>query len=145
MVAVIPPAARPPKLHWVLYPKYLDASVLRGKSYPEAPAQELLEAGKPLTPETCGLQYVDGLTSRPSGSHRIAVFWDKFGSGHNSEALPFSGHTVMFMDGHTEIIATDDWPSFLADQQPAWAAIRRGASPSPAWIRNRPAWMGSEP
>ena len=99
----------------LLYPALLDANVLRGKTYPEAPAQLLLEAGQPLTPATCGWEYVDGLTIQPTGQNRVALFWDKFGSGHNSEALPFSGHTVMFMDGHTEIIATDDWAQFLAD------------------------------
>ena len=44
----------------LLYPKYLHANVLRGKTYPEAPAASLLDSGQPLTPETCGWHYVDG-------------------------------------------------------------------------------------
>jgi hypothetical protein len=118
----------------LLYPEYLDASVLRGKTYPEAPAQQLLESGKPLTPETCGWHYVDGLTMPKNGSSCIAIFWDKFGSDHNSGILPEGGHSVTFMDAHGEVIREADWPRFIAEQEKAWAAIRRGETPPTPWV-----------
>jgi hypothetical protein len=62
----------------LLYPNDLPARILRGKTYPEGPAKQLLEAGQPLTPETCGWQYIEGLTVQKHGSGRIALFWDKF-------------------------------------------------------------------
>jgi catechol 2,3-dioxygenase-like lactoylglutathione lyase family enzyme len=111
----------------LLYPKYVDASVLRGKAYPEEPAKRLLEAGKPLTPETCGWHYVDGLTlPKGGGSSQVAIFWDKIGLGHNSEYLPDGGHSVTFMDAHGQVIKESDWRRFIAEQEKAWAAIRRG-------------------
>ena len=122
----------------LLYPEYLDASVLRGKTYPEEPAKQLLESGKPLTPETCGWHYVDGLTLPNGGSSRIAIFWDKIGLGHNSEYLPSPGHSVTFMDAHGKVIWESDWPRFIADQEKAWDAIRRGESPPMPWVPDEP-------
>ncbi len=117
----------------LLYPEYLDASVLRGKAYPEEPAKLLLESGKTLTPETCGWHYVDGLRLRP-GSSNIAIFWDKIGLDHFSGTLPDGGHSVTFMDAHGQVISENDWPRFLAEQQKAWDAIRRGETPPAPWV-----------
>jgi hypothetical protein len=119
----------------LLYPKYLDAKILRGKTFPEGPAAKLLASGKPLTPETCGWHYVDGLTM-PQGSvwRNVAIFWDKVGLGHNSERLPDGGHTVCFMGGDSRVINQADWRRFLADQEKAVAAIRRGEVPPGPWV-----------
>lgn len=118
----------------LLYPAYLPASVLRGKTYPEGPARQLLESGMPLTAATCGWHYVDGLTLPASGSSRIAIVWDKIGLGHNSEYLPRPGHSVTFMDGHGQVIWESDWRRFIADQSKAWDANRRGVTPPEPWI-----------
>ncbi len=120
----------------LLYPDYLSAEDLRGKTYPVGPAKELLEAGQPLTPETCGWHYIDGLTQNNAPSHRIAIAWDKIGLGHSSERLPEGGHSVVFMDAHGQVIKEADWPRFLAEQENAWAAIRRGETPPMPWVPN---------
>ncbi len=121
----------------LLYPDYLPASVLRGKAYPEGPAKELLESGKPLTPETCGWRYVDGLTLpgwSGTATSRVALFWDKIGLDHNSGVLPEGGHSVTFMDAHVQVVKEADWPRFVVEQQKAWAAIRRGDEPPVPWV-----------
>jgi hypothetical protein len=118
----------------LLYPDYLDANVLRGKAYPEGPAKQLLESGQPLTPETCGWQYVDGLTLQKGMTSRIALFWDKIGLDHFSGYLPRGGHSVTFMDAHGQVINEAHWPQFIAEQEKAWAAIRRGETPPTLWV-----------
>ncbi len=118
----------------LLYPDYLPASVLRGKAYPEGPAKELLESGKPLTPETCGWHYVDGLTLPSGGGSRIALFWDKIGLDHFSGYLPHGGHSVTFMDAHGQVINEADWPRFIAEQEKAWDEILHGETPPPTWL-----------
>jgi hypothetical protein len=118
----------------LLYPKYLEADVLRGKTYPELPTKNLLESGKPLTPETCGWRYVDGLTMQTGLNGYIAIAWDKIGLGHNSEYLPHGGYSVVFMDAHGQAIRESDWPRFIAEQERAWEAIRRGDTPTAPWV-----------
>jgi hypothetical protein len=118
----------------LLYPEYLEASVLRGKTYPEGPAKQLLESGRPLTTETCGWHYVDGLTMPKGMSSKIVIFWDKVGLGHFGEYLPHGGHSVTFMSAQGQVISEADWPRFIAEQERAWKAIRRGETPEPPWI-----------
>ncbi len=118
----------------LLYPQFLDANTLRGKTVPEDVVAKVLKSGRPLTPTTCGWQYVDGLTLPRQNTGRIAIFWDKVGLGHNGERLPSGGHSVGFMDGHTCGISEADWPRFLAEQETAWSAIRRGEEPTPPWL-----------
>jgi len=67
--------------------------------------------------------------SWPAGSRCIALFWDKIGLGHNSDRLPSGGHTVVFLDCSSHVINEADWPRFLADQEKAVAALRRGEKP----------------
>jgi hypothetical protein len=115
----------------LLYPDLIDAGTLRGKAYPEAPARQLLESGQPLTPETCGWHYVDGLVMQRSVCTRIAIAWDKIGLDHNSGLLPHGGHSVIFMDGSEHVVCEADWLRFIAEQAPAWETIRRGGIPNP--------------
>ena len=118
----------------LLYPEYLPAGVLRGKRHPEDLARQLLKSGKPLTQETCGWHYVDGLTLPESNGSRIAIFWDKVGSDHFSGTLAEGGHSVTFMDAHGQVIREAEWPRFIAEQEKTWAAIRRGEIPPPIWV-----------
>jgi hypothetical protein len=118
----------------LLYPKDLTASVLRGKTYPEGPAKQLLEGGEPLTPETCGWQYVEGLSTESAEIGNIALFWDKFGSDHFSGLLPHGGHSVTFASGYQQVIREADWPRFITEQEKALTSIRRGETPSPPWV-----------
>lgn len=104
----------------LLYPKYIEAEILRGKTIRGDDAFKLLESGRRLTPETCDWHYVEGLTNRDDG--RIAIFWDKVGLGHNGERLAGGGHSVGFVNGHTEIISAADWPAFLKEQKELLAA-----------------------
>lgn len=114
----------------LLYPTYyVDANVLRGKTVPEEKVKERLLAGKPLTPDTCGWQYIDGLTLPTNGSSHIAILWDKVGLDHFGGLLPYGGHSVLFMDGGGRVIDEADWDRFIAEQQKAWDAIRRGEKP----------------
>ncbi|HTU24726.1 MAG TPA: hypothetical protein VMF30_04985, partial [Pirellulales bacterium] len=123
----------------LLYSECVGASLLLGKGYPEEPARKLLESGQPLTPETCGWHYVDGLRQQkdPRVNSRVAIVWDKFGSDHNSGLLPEGGHTVVFMDGSEKVIGGQDWGRFIADQEKAWDAIRKGEDPGEPWIPDR--------
>ena len=59
----------------LLYPKYADASLLCGKTVAVGVTRDRLEGGLPLTPETCGWHYVEGLTLKDD--KRIALVWDK--------------------------------------------------------------------
>jgi len=123
----------------LLYSESIDAALLRGKAYSEEAAAKLLVSGQPLTPETCGWHYVEGFSVQRSGSLRrsyrnIAVFWDKIGLGHNSERLPNGGHTVMFLGGRSAIVNEADWPRFVAEQEKAVAAIKRGETIQPSWV-----------
>lgn len=99
----------------------IDANLLRGKTVAESVVQDRLNAGELLTPDTCGWHYVEGL--RRGDDSRIALFWDKVGLGHNGQRLPGGGHSVGFVDGHTDIIPGDEWEQFLTEQQELFAAI----------------------
>jgi len=120
----------------LLFPKYdVDANVLRGKTVPLDVVQRLLEAGQPLTPDTCGWHYVDGLVMSDRFSSYIAILWDKVGLDHNGGRLPHGGHTVLFMDGGSRVIRVSDWDRFLSEQQKAWNVIRRGEALTVApWV-----------
>lgn len=98
-------------------------AILRGKTVPESVVKERLEAGLLLTPETCGWHYVEGL--RKDDDHRLALFWDKVGLGHNGERLSGGGHMVCFVDCHVEYIPGRQWQAFLAEQERLRAKLKR--------------------
>jgi hypothetical protein len=107
----------------LLYPKYADAYLLRGKTVSEEVVQGVLDRGERLGPETCGWHYVEGLTL--NDDPRLAIFWDKIGLGHNGERLPPGGHWVMRFHHQREYIAGPDWEAFLQEQKKLLA--ERGA------------------
>jgi hypothetical protein len=98
----------------LLYPKYADENLLRGKSVPLETVERLLKQGKRLTPDTCGWHYVEGLTD--GDEHELAILWDKAGLNHNGRYLRHGGHEVTFLDGHSEYIPEAEWAAFLKNQ-----------------------------
>ena len=109
----------------LLYPEYADANLLRGKTVPEAVVQAAFDRGEPLGPETCGWQYVEGL--RTDDDHKLALFWDKAGLGHNGERLPVEGNWVYFVDGDNKFVPAAGWAGFLAEQRQLLKARRKPA------------------
>jgi hypothetical protein len=107
----------------LLYPQFVEAEILRGKTIRGEKAIQLLESGHHLTPETCDWHYVEGLTTDDDG--RIAIFWDKIGLGHNGERIFGGGHSVGFVNGNTAFINGANWPSFLQEQQDLLAARKK--------------------
>jgi hypothetical protein len=107
----------------LLYPKYIDADTLRGKTVPEDVVQRTLNSNGRLDPSTCGWHYVEGLTQ--SDDPRLAIFWDKEPLGHNGELNPDGGHWVHFVRGFgsREYVAGSRWEMFLAEQD----ALRKQA------------------
>lgn len=97
----------------LLYPKYADANLLRGKTAPDAVVQSTLDRGDRLGPGSSGWHYVEGLTVKDDP--RLALFWDKVGLGHNGERA--DGHVVYFTNFDNKFIAEADWAKFLEEQQ----------------------------
>ncbi len=57
-----------------------------------------LESGQPLSPETCGWHYTEGL--RKHDDPRLALFWDKTtGLSRFDARLSDHGHFVYFVSG----------------------------------------------
>ncbi|HZU36861.1 MAG TPA: hypothetical protein VFA18_13160 [Gemmataceae bacterium] len=104
----------------LLYPKYADAYLLRGKTVPWEKAQSLLEAGQKLGPDSCSWHYVEGLRLDDDG--RLALFWDKLGLGHNGQRNPDGGAWVYFINFDSHYVSGSEWPAFLADQERLKAA-----------------------
>ena len=99
---------------------HADPNLLRGKSVPESVVREILESGCLLGPESCGWNYVEGLTLADDG--RLAIFWDKAGLDHNGRRMSGGGHIVYFLHGFREHITADKWPQFLKEQKRLHAA-----------------------
>lgn len=95
------------------------AYLLCGKTGSESVAQEILNQGKRLGPDTCGWNYVEDL--RSDDDPRLAQFWDKEGLGHNGQRLSDGGHIVMFVSGISEYIPATQWDEFLAEQKELFA------------------------
>lgn len=99
----------------LLYPKYANAYLLRGKTVPLEVVQAALDRGERLGPDTCGWHYVEGL--RQDDDNHLALFWDKVGLGHNGQRLRGGGHEVTFVPFSSEHIPEARWEAFLAEQQ----------------------------
>lgn len=111
----------------LLYPKYIDAYTLSGKSVPLAQVEAALARNGRLSPDTCGWHYVEGL--RSNDNPELALFWDKAGLGHNGERLAGGGHVVCRLDYGHDYISASQWPAFVARQQELLAA--RNQQPGP--------------
>jgi len=100
----------------LLYPRYVDAEVIRGKTVPTQVVQSILDRGERLGPDTCGWHYVAGL--RSDDDPRLALCWDKVGLRHFGERLSDGGHFVIFVNPtHVEYIEGAKWAEFLEEQK----------------------------
>ena len=109
----------------LLYPKYADASLLRGKTVPEKVVKAILAQGKRLGPKTCGWHYVEGFNLKDDP--RLAIAWDKARLGHNGELKPRFGTNVLFVNLGSECIPEEKWDAFLKEQQALLAAREKKA------------------
>ena len=98
----------------------IDGWYLCGKTKSPTVAQEILERGELLGPDTCDWHYVEGLTL--SDDPRLALVWDKVGLGHNGQRLPRGGHSVWRLGGGEEVISGSEWQEFLDEQARLMAA-----------------------
>jgi len=96
--------------------------LLRGKIVPLEVVRPILERGELLTPETCGWHYVEGL--RMDDDHRIALFWDKAGLGHNGQRLN-GWRDVTLINGMNDSIKDSEWDDFLAEQETLVAEAKK--------------------
>jgi hypothetical protein len=114
----------------LLYPRYADANLLRGKTVPLTVVQATLDRGERLGPQTCGWHYVPGL--RLDDDPSLALAWDKAGLGHNGERLPQGGHYVLFLGVGVDHVPASKWEAFLQEQERLWAVrpkARQGLKP----------------
>ena len=94
----------------LLYPKYLDEDILRGKTIPLDMVEKRLKNGQKLTASSCGWHYVEGLTK--TDDPRLGLIWDKVGLGHNGERLSEGGHNVIFVNCISRYIKGKHWDEF---------------------------------
>jgi hypothetical protein len=94
---------------------YVDAYVLRGMTVPERTVRSILEGGGLLGPESCGWQYVPGLTRADDPG--LALLWCKSPLGHNGQRSKGGGRQVVFSGRGIEWISGDKWPAFLQRQK----------------------------
>jgi hypothetical protein len=116
----------------LLYPKYIDADTLRGKTVPLEVVEYVLKQGKRLGPDTCGWHYVEGITDKDDPE--LALVWDKAGLGHNGERLSGGGHDVVFRYG-VRYVSGADWPEFMKKQEELLA--KRKQQPSVGSIKGK--------
>ena len=93
----------------------VDPYTLRGMIVPEKTVRRIFKAGQLLGPETCGWQYVPGLTSADDPG--LALLWCKSALGHNGERTKDGGRQVVFIGTGPEWISGDKWPAFLQEQK----------------------------
>jgi len=91
------------------------ADLLCGKSGSASAAQELLDSGRLLVPDTCGWNYVEGL--RLDDDRDLALFWDKEGLNHWGGRLSGGGHVVTFVGGSSRHVPASEWDQFLDEQK----------------------------
>jgi hypothetical protein len=80
----------------------------------------MLERGELLGPETCGWNYVEGLSL--DSNPKLALFWDKEGLSEIGARLPEGGHFVSYINLPYEYVPASKWNSFLAEQRRLLAA-----------------------
>jgi hypothetical protein len=108
------------------------AYLLAGKSAPVENAEEILASGQLLDPKSCSWHYVHGL--RRSDDSRLALFWDKVGSGHHGERMTGEGHNVWFIGGRYRWVSAEEWPEYMKEQE---ELLPKRPGISPAVFRQR--------
>jgi hypothetical protein len=68
---------------------YIDPDTLRGMTVPEQTVRRILQGGGLLGPESCGWQYVPGLTR--ADDLGLALLWCKSPLGHNGQRTKNGG------------------------------------------------------
>ncbi|MFL5339827.1 MAG: hypothetical protein ACJ8F7_06725 [Gemmataceae bacterium] len=96
-------------------PELVTANVLRGRAGPEA--------GEPLTPQSSGWHYAEGL--RRFDDSRLALAWEKAAPSCSDALLFGKGRFVVSVGGVAEYVLAERWETFLAEQERLRAAIRR--------------------
>ena len=95
---------------------YLDAYTIRGMTVPENTVRRILDSGGLLGPDSCGWQYVEGLTE--ADDPRLALLYCKQALGHNGQRTKDGGRQVVFVgSGGIRWISGEKWPSFLKEQK----------------------------
>jgi len=97
----------------LLYPRDANAYLLSGKIAPPEQTETVLVSGGTLTPETCGWNYVEGLTNKDNPE--LALFWCKEPLGHNGDIR--DGFVVWKVSGSKEYVSLADWEDFLNRQE----------------------------
>lgn len=94
---------------------YIDAYTLRGMTVPEKTVRAVLAGGKLLGPDSCGWQYVPGLTRADNPD--LALLWCKAALGHNGQRTEDGGRQVVFIGRGIEWVSGGKWPAFLEEQK----------------------------
>ncbi len=93
----------------------IETHTLRGMTVPERTVRRILEGGGFLGPESCGWQYVPGLTQADDPG--LALLWCKSPLGHNGNRTRDGGRQVVLVGRGIEWVSGDAWPAFLQKQK----------------------------
>ncbi len=93
----------------------IEPYTLRGMTISEETVRRILEDGKLLGPDSCGWNYVEGLTQ--ADDSRVAILWCKQPLGHNGEWTKGGGRQVVYVGGNIEWVSGNKWSAFLEEQE----------------------------
>jgi hypothetical protein len=82
---------------------------------PEKVVQGIHDKGGRLGPDSCGWQYVPGLTRADDPA--LALLWCKAALSHNGRRNKDGGREVVYIGGVKGWISGDRWPAFLEGQK----------------------------
>jgi hypothetical protein len=99
----------------LLRSNYVDPDTLRGMTVPLETVRRRLEEHKPLDADSCGWQYIEGLTE--ADDPEIAMLYCKQALGHNGQRTKDGGRQVVFVDTEIRWVSGQEWPSFLEKQR----------------------------
>jgi hypothetical protein len=91
------------------------ADLLRRRDVSEDVVRQILKSGSLLDPQTCGWNYVEGLSLKSDPN--LALFWDKEGLSEIGMRLSEGGHFVSFVSHAYEYIPASRWDAFLEEQK----------------------------
>jgi len=93
----------------------LDPYHLRGMTVSEETTLSILQGGGLLSPQSCGWNYVEGLTV--ADDIGLALLWCKEPLGHNGDRTRDGGRQVVFVGGDVRWVSGARWAAFLEDQK----------------------------